>query len=133
MQPAKSAFSFPETRAPVLIIGPALLVAFTLVLLLAIGWLGAPQSDIGALMIYLGVSSALSLLLGVPALLWVRSGYGRLRTKLTVTYALGVLIAAINVVVTAGLMFINAHDRSLLLLLLLFAGILALGLGMALA
>ena len=53
--------------------------------------------------------------------------------KLTLTYALGLLIAAINVLLTAGLMFINIHDRSLLLLLLAFSGLLALGLGVALA
>ena len=118
---------------PGLTIGTALLLAFAFALLLAIGWMGAPQQDVNDLMIYLALSSGASLALGIPTIWWGRSGYGKLIVKLTVTYALGVAIAAVNVLLTAGLMFINPHDRSLLLLLLGFAALLALGLGVALA
>ena len=58
-------------RSAFVSIGAALVVGFALALLLAIGWMGAPQSDVSDLMVYLGTSSVLSLMLGLPALLWV--------------------------------------------------------------
>lgn len=116
-----------------LFLGSSLIVAFALALLLAIGWMGAPAGDVRDLMAYLGFSTALSLTLIIPTLLWLRTGRGRLVYKLALTYILGIAIAAVTIIITAHLMFISPHDRQLLLLLLAFTAVVTLALGLALA
>ncbi len=107
--------------------------AFGMALLLAVGWMGAPQADIVDLLTYLGFSTAISLALIVPVLLWLRHGRARLVIKLVITCTLGLVITALNIMVTAQLMFISPHDRQLLLLLLAFTAIITLALGITLA
>jgi signal transduction histidine kinase len=109
------------------------IVAFALALLLAVGWMGAPAADVRDLMLYLGLSTTLSLVLVLPTLRWLRAGGGRLLHKLTLTYMLGMVIAAFTIILTARLMFISPHDRQLLLLLLAFTAVVALALGIVLA
>ncbi|MFP4438540.1 MAG: sensor histidine kinase [Chloroflexaceae bacterium] len=108
-------------------------MAFALALLLAVGWMGAPATDVRDLMLYLGLSTMLSLVLVLPTLRWLRAGGGRLLHKLTLTYMLGMVIAAFTIILTARLMFISPHDRQLLLLLLAFTAVVALALGIVLA
>jgi two-component system, OmpR family, sensor histidine kinase SaeS len=111
-----------------------LLAALGVALLLAVGWLGAPGRDVMALMVYLLTSGTISLGLGAAGLAWLRRGHGRLWLQVTLTYTLGVGIAILNVYLTANLMFISYnHDLPLLILLLLFAAVVSLGLGYALA
>jgi signal transduction histidine kinase len=115
-------------------LGLGLLIALGLALLLAIGWLGAQGKDVMDLVSYLLISGAISLGLGAVALAWLRRGRGRLWLQVSLTYILGVGIALLNIFLTANLMFISDnHDLPLLVLLLLFAAVVSLGLGYALA
>jgi signal transduction histidine kinase len=114
-------------------IGVGFLIALGLALLLAIGWMGAPGKDVADLVRYLLASGMLSLGLGAAGLAWLRRGRGSLWHQVVVAYTLGVGIALFNVLLTAGLVFISQHDLVLLGLLLLFAAVVSLGLGYALA
>lgn len=114
-------------------IGVGFLIALGLALLLAIGWMGAPGKDVADLVRYLLASGMLSLGLGAAGLAWLRRGRGSLWHQVVLAYTLGVGIALFNVLLTAGLMFISQHDLVLLGLLLLFAAVVSLGLGYALA
>jgi signal transduction histidine kinase len=111
-----------------------LLLALALALLLAITWLNAPGRDIADLVQYLLTSGAISLVLGLGGLAWLRRGYGPIWLQVTLTYALGIIIAFFNVYLTAQLMFFNQdHDLQLLVLLLLFAAVVSITLGATLA
>jgi two-component system, OmpR family, sensor histidine kinase SaeS len=46
---------------------------------------------------------------------------GRLRTRLAIAFGAGLLVAIANVLTTAALMFLNPHDLTLLVLLLVFS------------
>ena len=111
----------------------AALLATALALLLAVAWLGAPMPDLMDLGVYLGGSCALSLALGLLGVWWLRRGRAALWLQISLTYGLGVGIALLNIFLTARLMFISSHDLPLLILLLLFAALVSLGLGYALA
>ena len=71
---------------------------------------------------FLAISGGLTLVLG-GGILWLITGSRRLglRPQLTIALAGGGVVALLNVLVTAWLMFISAHDLGLLLLLLLFS------------
>ncbi len=115
-------------------VGLGLLIALGLALLLAVGWLGARGDDVVDLAVYLLVSGALSLAVGALGLAWFRRGSTRLWLQITLTYTLGVVVALLNIFLTAQLMFISSdHDLPLLILLLLFAAAVSLALGYALA
>ena len=93
--------------------------------------LNAPATDVQQLVLILLVSGAGSLALGAGLL---RLGGGRrasLQVRLALAWIAGVAIAAVNVLFASALMFINAHDRSLLLLLLGYATVLSLTFGYA--
>lgn len=109
------------------------LIIIALVLMLAIGWIGAPGQQLTELVMYLLTAGVLSLGVGVAGVFWLRRGSGRLWLQMTVTYALGIGIALFNVFLTVQLMFISSREFPLLVLLLLFAGVVSLGLGMSLA
>jgi signal transduction histidine kinase len=113
--------------------GVVLLVALALAILLAVSWLGAPEQDVTALIRYLLTSGGISLALGVAGVAWLRRGSGRLWLQVSLAYTLGVALALFNVFLTAQLMFISSHDLPLLVLLLVFAALVSLGLGVALA
>lgn len=111
-----------------------LLVALGLALLLAVGWLGVRGRDMAELTVYLVISLALSLGLGLLGLAWLGRGPVRLWLQVALTYMLGILVAILNIFLTAQLMFISSnHDLPLLILLLLFAAVVSLALGYALA
>jgi len=110
------------------------LLALGLALLLAVGWLGVRGRDMAELTLYLIVSLALSLGIGALGLAWLRRARVRLWLQVTLTYMLGIVVALLNIFLTAQLMFISSnHDLPLLILLLLFAAVVSLALGFALA
>jgi signal transduction histidine kinase len=121
-------------RRSVFWLSSGLFLALALALLLAVGWMGAPGNDVRDLLSYLLISGAISIALGIAAVLWMRRGHGRLWLQISVTYCLGVGIALFNVFLTAQLMFISAdHDLVLLVLLLGFAAVVSIALGYALS
>jgi len=110
------------------------LLALGLALLLAVGWLGVRGRDMAELTLYLVVSLVLSLGIGRLGLAWLRRAHVRLWLQVTLTYMLGIAVAILNIFLTAQLMFISSnHDLPLLVLLLLFAAVVSLALGFALA
>ncbi len=110
------------------------LFALGLALLLALGWLGVRGRDMAELTLYLIISLALSLGIGALGLAWLRRARVRLWLQVTLTYMLGIVVAILNIFLTAQLMFISSnHDLPLLVLLLLFAAVVSLALGYALA
>jgi signal transduction histidine kinase len=93
-----------------------------------ISWaiLGMPGADLRNLLIFLSVSGAGSILLGVAAMMAApRLGYGGVRARLMLAHLVVLAIAFANIVVTALLMFISPHDLGLLGLLLGFSAIVA--------
>jgi signal transduction histidine kinase len=115
-------------------LGLGVLIALGIALLLAIGWLGARGQDMLELTYYLLASGAISLGCGALGLAWFRRGQVRLWLQVTLTFCLGISIAILNIFLTANLMFISKdHDLPLLVLLMLFAAVVSLGLGYALA
>ncbi|HEU5098059.1 MAG TPA: ATP-binding protein [Roseiflexaceae bacterium] len=115
-------------------LGLGVLIALGMALLLAIGWLGARGQDMVELTYYLLASGAISLGCGALGLAWFRRGKVRLWLQVALTFCLGITIAILNIFLTANLMFISKdHDLPLLVLLLLFAAVVSLGLGYALA
>ncbi|HSR48783.1 MAG TPA: HAMP domain-containing sensor histidine kinase, partial [Anaerolineales bacterium] len=62
-----------------------------------------------------------------------RLGVGGVQAKMALTYALGVAIVVINVVLSSMLMFFSSHDAGLLIVLLLFSALVALGFGQLMA
>jgi signal transduction histidine kinase len=115
-------------------LGFGLLAALGLAVLLAIGWMGVRGRDMADLTLYLAISGGLSIGLGVLALLWFRRGLVQLWLQITLTYMLGTGVAILNIFLTARLMFISSdHDLPLLILLMLFAAVVSLALGYALA
>ena len=109
--------------AGVLIAVAAGLAAFSLVL-------RPPRSDLATMALFLGVSSAISLVAGVLA---YRFGLLRRSPRLAWTLLAGYLLAAaltfVNVLITARLMFLSRHDLLLSTVLLVFASGVALSLG----
>jgi signal transduction histidine kinase len=113
-----------------------ILLALVLVvfgLMLGIGWLGAPGYSQSELMSYLLMAGAFSLGLSGAGLYWLRRGQGPIWLQMTVTYGLGVVIAIGNIFFTTGLMLVSSSDVPLLILLMLFCGVISLGLGIGLA
>jgi signal transduction histidine kinase len=100
-----------------------LLVAIVAAVLLADQVIGAPQRDLQLLAVFLSISGALSLGVGTLLIRLVGRRIRRLRLRLVLASALGLLVALVNVLVTAVLMFLNGHDLALLLLLLGFAAV----------
>ncbi len=110
----------------------ALLIAAMIVGLLAAlavfqRLLGPPESDVTLLAQFLAASSLVSLLVGIGALRVAPIlGLRKLRARMILAHLLVLLIALVNVAVTAGLMFISAHDLGLLAILLFFSAVVAL-------
>jgi signal transduction histidine kinase len=104
----------------------ALVAAVAGVLLFSWAVMGMPGTDLRDLMIFLTASGVGSILVGV-ALMTVapRVGLGGVRPRLMLAHLAVLAIAFANIVVTALLMFISAHDLGLLGLLLAFSAIVA--------
>jgi signal transduction histidine kinase len=110
-----------------------LLAAAAVGLLAAIAASGAPGIAGGELAFYLGGAGAISLGLTLAASAWLRRGRGALWLQLTVASAVGVAVALVNVLLTVQVMLISAAYLPTLVLLLLFAGVVSLALGISLA
>jgi len=108
-------------------------VAFLAALAIAIYVMQAPPSDLRDLLRFLLTSSLPSLLAGYLVFVWGRNRLGSIRDKVLLAYALGVIIAIINIYVTSRLMFVSWHDFLLLGLLLIFAGLISTSFGYILA
>lgn len=94
-----------------------------------VGWavLGMPGADLRDLVLFLSVSGSGSILIGLAALATApRLGLGGVRARLMLAHLVVLAIAFANIVMTAWLMFISAHDLGLLAILLTFAAIVAL-------
>ncbi len=104
----------------------ALLAAVAGVGLISWAILGMPGADLRDLLIFLTVSGAGSILLGLAVVgMAPRLGYGGVRARLMLAHLVVLAIAFANIVVTALLMFISPHDLGLLGLLLGFSAIVA--------
>jgi signal transduction histidine kinase len=112
----------------------ALLAAITATIALVILFLHPVQRDVIALAAYLLFSGACSLGIGYVGLFALgRVGTGGLNLRIAFGNLLVVVVALINVAVTAWLMFLSSHDFALLGSLLVFAAVLALFFANALA
>ncbi|MDQ3700166.1 MAG: HAMP domain-containing histidine kinase [Chloroflexota bacterium] len=112
-----------------LVLGGALALALIGAALFAVMVLRTPAADVQQLVLILLVTGAVSLLLGAGLMRWGARRWASLRLRLTLAWAAGLTIAAVNVVTASALMFINSHDRSLLLLLLAFGAAVSLVFG----
>jgi signal transduction histidine kinase len=109
-----------------LVLGAALLLAVVGALIIAQWLLGAPRNDVEQLALFLSVSGAASLLVGGSLVAWVTPRLGSLRNRVIIAFLAGLLVVLANVLTTSVLMFLSAHDLSLLFLLLGFAGAISL-------
>src|SRR5207244_3831770 len=116
-----------------LAVAATLLVAIGLVLVVADRLLGAQQRDLELLAWFLTVSGVLSLGIGALVIRWAGGRIGSVRVRLALAYGVGLLVAVVNVLTTSALMFLSAHDLTLLLLLLAFAGVISLAFAYAVA
>jgi signal transduction histidine kinase len=92
------------------------------------------RDDLMQITLYLLISGVASVLLGLAALLVLRSWpWGNLRLKLALPPLVAALVISVNVYVTAQMMFIAPGDAAMLLLLLAFGFMLSLGLASAVA
>ncbi|MGI8914222.1 MAG: HAMP domain-containing sensor histidine kinase [Chloroflexota bacterium] len=114
--------SRPFPRTDILMLAGAILAAGLVALAVATLWMHIPNATSEAIGGFLGISGGLTLVLGA-IVLWLINGSPQLglRPQLTIALAGGAVVALLNVVVTAWLMFISPHDLGLLLLLLLFS------------
>ncbi len=116
---------------PLLTFALGVLLALSLVVVVAGPMLDAPPNDVLLLMLFLGSTGAFTVIgsytlykLGLVS--WFRS----LRWALLATIILTVLLIYLNVWVAARLMFLNTeHDLVLTTLLLIFAGLAAISFG----
>ncbi len=108
-------------RAVVYLIGIFAVLTLTVVLIIAV--MDPPVGDLVQLGLLLGITSLASAMIGFIS---HRLGWWRRLRSLNLTLTLGYALAAgltlLNVWLTARLMFINRHDLTLGILLLLFAG-----------
>lgn len=99
-------------------------------LVLAALWLRAPLADLQFLAQIFVVSEIVSLGLGwVAYRLSARLRLANVQVKIALTFALGLVVTLINVLFGSLAMFLSAHDSGLLIVLLFFATLVALGFG----
>jgi signal transduction histidine kinase len=108
-------------------------LAFVAALGIAVYVMQAPPSDLRDLTQFLVTSSLPSLLIGYLVFSMGRKWLPSIRQKILLAYALGIIIAIINIYVTSQLMFVSRHDFLLLGLLLIFAGLISTSFGYILA
>lgn len=116
-----------------IVVAATLLVAIVVVLLVADQFVGAARRDLELLGWFLTLSGVLSLVLGALAIRWAGPRVGSLHRRLALAYGVGLLVALANVLTTSLLMFLSAHDLTLLLLLLAFAAVISLAFSYAVA
>ncbi len=110
-----------------------LLAALTFVLAVALFIIRIPHRDVADLARFLLLSSIPSLGFGYVIFHAMQRRQRSLGQSIALAYALGLAIVVINILITASLMFISAHDLTLLALLLSFAAVLSLSFGLTLA
>jgi signal transduction histidine kinase len=125
--PARFALSYP------LAVAATLLIAIVMTLVVADRVIGAPSRDLELLAWFLTASGVLSLAVGALVIRWAGDRLGSVRMRLALAYGVGLLVALINVLTTAALMFLSAHDLALLLLLLAFAAVISIAFAYAVA
>ncbi|MBI3974488.1 MAG: HAMP domain-containing protein [Chloroflexi bacterium] len=115
-------------------LGLVALLALVAVLALAAAVLKPPRQDLELLALFLAGSGLFSLVAGalVARLGW-RLRWGGLRLKLALAIATGIVVALANVAITAFLMFLSPHDLALLSVLLGFALVVSLAIGVSLS
>jgi signal transduction histidine kinase len=116
-----------------LLVGGTLLVAIVAVLVVAERIVGAPRGDLELLAVFMTASGVLSLVIGALLIRWAGGRIGSVRLRLALAYGVGLLVALVNVLTTSALMFLSAHDLTLLILLLAFAAIISLAFAYAVA
>jgi signal transduction histidine kinase len=116
-----------------LALAATLVGAVALALMAADHLLGAPQHDLELLAWFLTGSAVLSLGLGALVVRWAGGRIGSVRRRLALAFGVGLLVALVNILTTSALMFLSAHDLSLLLLLLAFAGVISVAFAYAVA
>src|ERR1700682_2876836 len=116
-----------------LLVGGTLIVAIVAALVVAEWIVGAPRRDLELLALFLTASGVVSLVLGALVIRWAGSRIGSVRLRLALAYGVGLLVALANVLTTSALMFLNAHDLTLLILLLAFAAVISLAFAYAVA
>jgi signal transduction histidine kinase len=102
--------------------GATLLLAICVALIAAEQLLEAPWNDLEQLALFLSVSGALSLLLASSIVGWTSTRLETLRSRVTIAFLAGLLVALVNVLATSALMFLSGHDLALLFVLLGFSG-----------
>jgi signal transduction histidine kinase len=110
-----------------------ILMLIALALMAAIGWVGSPGTSSATLMGSLALAGMFAAAVASGALLWLRHSRGSFWLQLTVTYAVGVVVSLVTVLLTVQAMLFSTSDLPLLTLLLIFAGAISMGLGMGLA
>ncbi len=101
---------------------------------LAVVLLDPPAEDLRLLAQFLVSSEVLSLALAGLAWRLMRAlRLGGIQAKIGLTYALGVAIVLINIALSSMPMFFSGHDSALLVVLLLFGALVALGFGWVMA
>jgi signal transduction histidine kinase len=115
---------------PLLTFVLGVLLALSLVIVVAGPMLEAPPNDVLLLLVFLASTGALTVLTSyVLSKLGLVSWFRSLRWALLAAIILTVLLIFLNVWVTARLMFLKQHDLILTTLLLIFAGISAISFG----
>ena len=112
-------------RTPWRILIVGVMLALVLAALVMIALMQPPLAELAALVRTLAITSVFSLVLGF---ILYRRGLARLPSlalTLVLAYSWAALLTLVNVLVMAGLMFVNEHDLALSIVLLLFAAIIA--------
>jgi signal transduction histidine kinase len=115
------------------VIGGVVLLTVTAALVVAERMMGAPRGDVEQLALFLTGSGLGSMLILLAAVAWASHRLGSLRRRLIFAFGAGLLVVLANILTTSALMFLNAHDLSLLFLLLAFAAVISLTFGVAVA
>jgi signal transduction histidine kinase len=104
------------------LLGATLLLAVCAALIATERVLGAPRNDLEQLALFLSVSGAVSLLLAGSIVGWTSARLTTVRSRVTIAFLAGLLVALVNVLATSALMFLSGHDLALLFVLLGFSG-----------
>jgi signal transduction histidine kinase len=104
------------------VLAGAIIVAALVALAVAAVGMRIPSATSETIGLFLAISGGLTVLVGA-GVLWLITGSLQLglRPQLTIALVGGGVVALLNVLVTAWLMFISPHDLGLLLLLLFFS------------
>jgi HAMP domain-containing protein len=120
----------PKTQISTRWFFPSILLVVVLALIFFTLLMRPTQTDVGLMAIFLSVTSFISAVVGysVYRLGWLNRS-PRLQISLIAGYLLASLLTFVNVWITARLMFTSQHDLLLATVLLVFAGSIALILG----